>query len=225
MKTVSLFALATTALAVHSAIASTEPRPLAGNYLEVRSCDVYTGPCFANAEMGLTGKEGILVWSIREGEWEGTALDGLNVIAVVRTEGTMGDLRYHPQEGKAVLLVDGRATATQQKALKGFARAMAGRLIREVVSTKALPISADLSSCSKSGCANVKAGEVLEVATRCLGNKDHVCGNEEMFYPPLTSVKHAQPAYTEVAAYKGAGLGLTWESTHQRGAYLASFAH
>ena len=30
---------------------------ISGDYLEVRSCDVYTGPCFANSEMGLTGKE------------------------------------------------------------------------------------------------------------------------------------------------------------------------
>ena len=38
---------------------------ISGDYLEVRSCDVYTGPCFANAEMNLTGKEGMLLWSVR----------------------------------------------------------------------------------------------------------------------------------------------------------------
>ena len=47
---------------------------ITGDYLEVRSCDVYTGPCFANSEMGLTGKEGILLWSVREGAWKGTEL-------------------------------------------------------------------------------------------------------------------------------------------------------
>src|SRR6185503_13113831 len=54
---------------------------ISGRYLEVRSCDVYTGPCFANAEMGLDGKEAILVWSVREGAWRGTDLKGLSVIA------------------------------------------------------------------------------------------------------------------------------------------------
>src|SRR2546428_11030232 len=83
---------------------------ISGDYLEVRSCDVYTGPCFANAEMGLTGKEGMLVWSVREGSWNGVKLDGLNVIAVVRTDGTLGDLRYQPRSGKAVLVVDTLAT-------------------------------------------------------------------------------------------------------------------
>ena len=56
---------------------------------------------------------------------------------------------------------------------------MAGNLIYSIVSIKSLPISSELGTCAKSGCAKVKAGELVEVATRCLGNKDHVCGNEE----------------------------------------------
>src|SRR6476646_6510637 len=108
---------------------------ISGDYLEVRSCDVYTGPCFANAEMGLTGKEGILVWSVREGNWKGTDLNGLSVIAVVRANDTLGDLRYQPRSGKAVLIVDAKADSAQREALKDFACSMAGRLIREVVDT------------------------------------------------------------------------------------------
>src|SRR6266852_2784624 len=99
-------------LAALTAFASTQSAPtISGDYLEVRSCDVYTGPCFANAEMNLSGKEGILVWSVREGSWNGVPLDGLNVIAVVRADGTLGDLHYQPRRGKAVLVVDRMATA------------------------------------------------------------------------------------------------------------------
>ncbi|OLE47236.1 MAG: hypothetical protein AUG46_07180 [Acidobacteria bacterium 13_1_20CM_3_58_11] len=35
---------------------------IAGDYLESRSADVYTGQCFANGEVGLTGDEAILAW-------------------------------------------------------------------------------------------------------------------------------------------------------------------
>jgi hypothetical protein len=174
--------------------------------------------------MGLTGKEGILVWSVQHGSWQGTPLDGLNVIAVLRTDGTLGDMRYQPRTGKAMLIVDSRATPAQQDALTGFARAMAGRLINDVVGVKALPIQAELGTCAKSGCSKVRAGDLVEVSTRCLGTKDHVCGNERTFYPPLTSVQDAMPAYTELAAFHGRGLGLTWESTCQRSAFLAAFS-
>ncbi len=44
---------------------------LKGDYIEARSADVYTGPCFANSEVGLTGQEAILAWKVQEGDWKG----------------------------------------------------------------------------------------------------------------------------------------------------------
>ena len=70
-------------LTVVTLTANANQPAISGDYLEVRTCDVYTGPCFANAEMNLTGKEAILVWSVREGVWNSTRVDGLKVIAVV----------------------------------------------------------------------------------------------------------------------------------------------
>jgi hypothetical protein len=88
--------LATGSVAAWLLCGMTSAHAITGDYLEVRSCDVFTGPCFANAEMGLTGKEGILVWTIREGRWNGVELNGLSVIAVVRTRETMGDTSFRP---------------------------------------------------------------------------------------------------------------------------------
>lgn len=212
-------------LAIGSSIAAKQTLPgISGDYLEVRSCDVYTGSCFANAEMGLTGKEGMLVWSVKEGSWNGTALDGLSVIAVVRTDATLGDLRHKPQSGKAVLIVDAKANSEQREALKEFARSMAGPLINEVVDVQTSEMEVAMNCCAKAGCASVKAGGLVEISTRCLGGKDHLCGNEENYYPPLTDVQSAFPVFTELAAFKGSGLDLTWEATGQRSAYLAGFS-
>jgi hypothetical protein len=212
-------------LAALTAFASTQSTPsISGNYLEVRSCDVYTGPCFANAEMNLSGKEGILVWSIREGSWNGTPLGGLSVIAVVSTDGTLGDMSYQPRTGKAVLIIDEKADAQQREALSNLARSKAGRLIKEVVAVRTAPIEASVGTCTKAGCASVKAGNLVEVNTRCLGGHDHLCGNEETYYPPLTSVENAMPVFTERASFKGSGLNLTWEATGQRNAFLATFS-
>src|SRR5438552_4964133 len=134
---------------------------ISGDYLEVRSCDVYTGPCFANAEMGLSGKEGMLVWSVREGSWNGVKLDGLNVIAVVRTDGTLGDQHYQPRSGKAVLVVDRLATPQQREALTDLARSMAGGLIRDVAAIRSAPMEVAIGTCGQKGCASVKAGNLV----------------------------------------------------------------
>ena len=195
---------------------------ISGDYLEVRSCDVYTGPCFANAEMGLSGKEAILVWKIRQGAWRGTSLDGMNVIAVVQTEDTLGDLRYQPRTGKAVLILDAQADAQQRTALTDLAKTMAGRLVSEVTEVKTSAIEMKVGGCAKHGCASVKASNLVAIATRCFGDNDHVCGNEETFYPPLTDVT-AHPAYAELASYNGSGLRLTWQSVGTRSAFLGTF--
>src|SRR2546423_11941533 len=105
-------------VAMATAFAGKQLTPtISGDYLEVRSCDVYTGPCFANAEMNLTGKEGMMLWSVGEGSWNGVSLSGLSVMAVVRTDGTLGDLKYEPRSGNAVLIVDAKADAKQKEAL------------------------------------------------------------------------------------------------------------
>jgi hypothetical protein len=166
----------------------------------------------------------MLVWSVKEGSWQGTSLDGLSVIAVVRTDATLGNMKYEPRSGKAVLIVDEKASPTQREALKSFAQAMAGKLIKEVADVKTSDIQAAMGSCSKSGCASVKAKGLIDISTRCFGDNDHVCGNEDIFYPPLTDVNEALPAYTEIAAFNGKGLNATWQFTGQRSAFLASFA-
>jgi len=185
---------------------------------------VYTGPCFANGEMGLTGKEAILVWSITEGGHNGVALDGLNVIVVLRASGTLMDVNYTPESGEALILTDTAATRAQAQALADFAEVMAADLIDSVVGVESQEMDVSLGSCSESGCASVRAGDIVEISTRCLHSGDKHCGNETAFYPPLLSVDGARPAYTEVASFQGKGLNTTWESVEQRSTFLASFS-
>lgn len=216
--------LALSAAAVISQL-TPQAQAITGDYLEVRSCDIYTGPCFANAEMGLTGKEGMLVWSIKNGEWNGVSLNGLKVIAVVATEATLGDLRYEPNSGKAVVIVDAAGSTEQQDALLNFAKSMAGSLIEEITEVKSSTIESSLGICQEAGCAAVKAGNLIDISTRCIGDKDHLCGNERTFYPPLTKVDGAHPAVTQVASYRGSGLNRTWQLTDYRSAFLATFEY
>ncbi len=212
------------ALAAVAAFAGNTAPTISGDYLEVRSCDVYTGSCFANSEMNLTGKEGMMLWSVREGAWNGTKLDGLRVMAVVKADGSLGDLKYQPRSGDAVLIVDAKADAKQKEALTDFARTMAGKLIAKVVDVKSAPIEAKLATCIKLGCASVKAGDLVEISTSCLGGKHDVCGNEETFYPPLSKVDGAYPVFADLATFTGQGLDCTWQIAGKRSAFLATFS-
>ena len=89
-----------------------------GDYVEARSADVYTGPCFANGEANQAGDLAVFGWSIGKGAWRGVSLDGLSVVGVVRASNTLGNVTDTPYPVKAVLIVDSRANARQALALQ-----------------------------------------------------------------------------------------------------------
>ena len=84
-----LHVLAVVGIALMAVSAVPGSAAIKGDYIEARSADVYTGPCFANGEVGLVGNEAILAWRIKEGDWRGTSLNGLGVVAVVKAHATL----------------------------------------------------------------------------------------------------------------------------------------
>jgi len=191
-----------------------------GDYLEARTADVYTGPCFANSEVNLAGREAVLAWRVTRGAWQGVSVDGLAVAAAVRVRATLGDPFGDRGPGHAVVVVDERATPAQRDALVAFAHAMAGDLLDDVTAIESAPIAVSVDGAA----ASVAAGGVLELRTRALNHGDHLCGNEEVYYPPLTATVTAVPAVTLAHAFRGPGLGMTWSSPGKRSAFVGRFA-
>src|SRR5437899_3260635 len=101
---------------------------ISGLYVEARTCDVWTGPCFANADFNLGGKHAVMAWKIEKGTFEDVALDGLGVVAVVSASDTLGLDQTGP--ARAVLIVDEKATAAQRDALVRLAQRQAGDLLK-----------------------------------------------------------------------------------------------
>jgi hypothetical protein len=87
-----------------------------------------------------------------------------------------------------------------------------------------MPIEASIATCSKQGCASVKAGNLAEISTSCLGSKHDICGNESAFYPPLVKVDGAYPVLTDLATFTGKGLDCTWQIAGKRSAFIAKFS-
>jgi hypothetical protein len=193
-----------------------------GDYVETRSADVYTGQCFANGEVNLVGDEAILAWHIQSGGWDGVPLDGLTVAAAVHARATLGDPYANPYPAQAVLLVDDQATAQQSAALIAFAHQMGGELLRHA--DKVIPTPMELAvNAERHGVALLRAGQFATVQTRPVNDKDHVCGNEVTFYPPLTQLTHSMPAVALTDSYRGPGLDVDWESHGRRSAFVGTF--
>lgn len=206
-----------------------------GEYIEARTADVYTGPCFSNAEVFITGHQAIVAWSIREGSWNGVDLAGLTVAAAIRGNTTFSE--DDPAKAEAVLIVDQRATPDQREALIAFAKQLGGERLQHVVGVK----STRMSLMVESGHADTGTHElhkmpaapkgqfwaagIAEILTRPLDDSDHFCGNETVAYPPLSKGVTVLPAYTLGHRFRGDGLNTTWNDPNCRSAFVGHFAY
>lgn len=195
-----------------------------GSYVEARTADVYTGPCFAMSEVNLTGNLAVLGWQIDKGSFDGVSLDGLSVMGVVSANSTLGDPMSSPYPAKAVIILDSKASPEQQIALKRFAQRMAGDLLQTVVKTEVSPISFDVKNNSiHSRAVSMTAGNLAKVETRALDTADQICHNEEVWYKPLTALDHSMAAYTEANSFRGEGLNTVWSYPGKRGSFVGTF--
>ena len=214
-----LVLLAVAALLVSGA--SLQAAGITGQYIEARTCDVWTGPCFANADMNLGGKHAVLGWMVEKGTLGDAKLDGLGVVAVVAASDTLGLAQTGP--AKAVLIVDSRADSAQRDALVRLAKKQGGELLKNVVAVQSAKIDLDVCGCEEGGCGKLVAGPA-RIETRCLDDKhDKICGNESAYYPPLAKGVNAKAALVVEHGFSGKTFNETWKEADRRGAYVGSF--
>jgi len=189
-----------------------------GEYIEARTCDVWTGPCFANGEINLIGKCAVACWNVTKGSWGGMALDGLKVAAAISAEGTL----HTAHEGKvtAVVFVDEKATSDQAKALLELARALAPKHLETVVKVLRRPISF-----TRDGLEGALAvGEVAKIKCTAFCACDRTCCNEEKAYPSISESTHVDCAKTLENAYQGSDLDVSWSDPLKRGSMVGTFS-
>ena len=212
------------AASISFAASSLPSRSVTGNYIEARTADVYTGPCFANGEIEMAGKEAVFGWKINKGSWQGVDIAGLSVVGVIRSEHTLGNAYEASNPAKAVLIVDSRADVQQRLALQNFAKHQAGDLLNNIVKVDYAPIELTIENNNiHGGAARLTAGSLAAIQTRAMSATDHVCGNEEVWYPPLTKLDHAMPAYALENSFSGDGLGETWNNRLKRSGFVGTF--
>jgi hypothetical protein len=197
---------------------------VSGTYLETRTCQVYTGPCFANAETALAGKDAVMAWNIEDGKHAGVDLAGLSVVVCMSGSDTLGFGGVNdPKSLKSTVIVDNRATPQQREALISFAKEHAGRAGKEVVRIDDAPIQMSLDLGSLAG--RLEAGKMVKLSTRKAKASDCICTNEVAYYPPLAKLQNFAAGVSIEAEYKGRGLGTTWSTPNSRSAYMATFVY
>ncbi len=208
-----------------------------GDYVEARTADVFTGPCFSNAEVFIYGNHAVMAWKVTEGSWKGTDLSGLCVAAAVN--GTTTFSEDTPEKATSVLIVDAKASASQRAALIEMAKSLGGTRLNHVASVTTAKMSLKLEDHAtlagepahethgmpRSPRASFWAPGLARIVTRPLDERDHACGNEVVAYPPLSRSVTAQPAFTLGHAFEGQGLNNRWDDPNCRSSFVGHFAN
>jgi len=213
--------LTLTIVALIAVAAPVSAAGISGQYIEARNCDVWTGPCFANSVINLTGRNAVMGWKVDKGTLDNVRLDGLSIVAVIAASNTLGIEQTAP--AKAILIVDAKANARQREALISLAKKQGGDLLKEVIHVESGKVDLCTTACKKGGCAYLEAGKAY-IETRCLDHHDKACGNESAFYPPLAKNVKAEAAMATKHGFEGQEFNTTWIEHERRGAYVGSFA-
>ncbi len=214
--------LCISAVALSTCASPNNSAAISGHYVEVRTCDIWTAPCFANAEINLAGKQAVMAWKVERGSMDGINLDGLGVVAVVAATDTLGQAQTGT--ARTVLIVDEKAAPTQRDALIRLAKRQSGDLSSNVIAVHTAAIDLAICKCDGGACARMTAGKLAKLETRCIDNHhDKACGNEGAYYPPLTKNTKVQAAVAVEHGFAGRDFNQTWKETDRRGAYVGSF--
>jgi len=209
-----------------------------GDYIEARTADVYTGPCFSNSEVFITGDQAVVAWKVARGSWAGVDLSGLGVAAAIAGNTTFSMDR--PELARSVILVDQKADPEQRAALVAMAKDLIGPRLSKVVAVRPalmdLTIESHQMAASEESAAHANhrmphapraalwVAGLAEILTRPLAVEDIHCGNEVVAYEPLSKGVEVQPAYTLGHSFKGRELGSRWDDPNCRSSFVGTFS-
>ena len=204
-------------------IAAEGAAKITGDYVEVRTAEVFTGGCIMGSEGETSGREAIMAWRVSRGSANGVSLDGLSVVAVVAGDMNLGTHELGgaaPKSIRAWLMVDERATPAQSEALVTLARSLSGGLVANTVDVQRVPVSFRRDAES----FQVSAGQAsLDVATNV--RHSPACGAIQWFSP--LSKLDAKPGIglTRSQAWVGPALGAQWRQVDRRSSFFGTFSY
>ncbi len=192
-----------------------------GEYIETRTCNLWTRPYHESGGTTLGGDHAVLAWCVRSGSWDGVELKDLTIAAVLDSEGTLST----STEGKVrtVVHIDENASEEQGKALVSMAATLAPMCMKEIVRIEKRKITFQREGEQ----VKLVLGGVAEVTIQTMppdGHCDSICGNNSRPEPTLSAVTHVEFAETFETTYSGSDLGLRWSDPGRRSVLFASFS-
>lgn len=188
---------------------------LRGDYVEARTCSVYAGGCHYSGEYVTAGREALLFWHIREGNWNGVNLNGLSVIAAVVADNNLAE---PSARRKSVIYVDARASRAQREALAQALQHHTASVLGSVQAVK--PVAIHYTQKDRQLTVDAPGVATLRISRYPC---KHCVQPHQVWYQPLAPVTDAEVASAKLAAYRDRQLGTVWQRGEENSAFVAEF--
>ncbi len=193
-----------------------------GRYVEARTATVFAGACHYGAEYTLAGRDAVLGFQFTAGEYAGTALAGLEVVAVVSAE---ANLAQEGAQRRSQLFLPASAQPRQRAALEAWAREQMGSVLGSLTTVVARPLDVEVEL---QGSFRLEAG-VPESAERVVlrgnGLPDRECCTMPFgrWYAPLVAVNNDRVGFASDFSLRVPALGVQAKRSEDNCAFFGSF--
>lgn len=187
-----------------------------GDYVEARTASVFAGACHFSGEYVSDGREAVLAWHFKAGDWHGVSLAGVSAVAVVRADNNLAEAGAHRA---TMLYVDSQATPAQQKALADALNARYAAALGTITPAGTAPISFR----HLAGGYRVSAPQVAALSVDALPNRDCCKQPNLVWYKPLAPVTDRRVGYTQTASVTARTGGDAWTRGGENSAFYGTF--
>ena len=186
-----------------------------GEFVELHSCDLYTGGCTASSESTLLGRQLFRVWSIRQGTWNDQNLAGLNVALLEL--GSVNLAERGALADKAEIFVPEGMAPAQKEALLSWVACQAITPVSTQVREAAITYQRSGSA------ANVSVGDSIALSTMPIAKCSSGACGQALWYTPEVKYSSFEVVASRTSKISDPGMRFLWTDHDRPNVFLASF--
>lgn len=188
-----------------------------GDYVEVRTASVFAGACHYNGEVTTTGRDALMAWNVKAGQWREVNLAGVSVVAIVTSDTNLSD---SDAARRSEIVIGSSASDEQSRAILEALKSKYASSLGKIVSVRRGPLSFEHEGKTYS----VTANNVASIDVEAMPN-DLCCKMPNLvWYSPLVPLENRKVGYTTRARYAGDGIGDAWQRSGENSAFYGSFS-
>lgn len=187
-----------------------------GDYVEVRTASVFAGACHYNGELTTAGRDALMAWNVKSGEWRGVDLAGVSIVAIVTADANLAESTA--ARSSAIIIGENASDAQSRAMLEALKNKYAASL-GKIVSVRRGPLTFEHND----KIYKVTADNFASINIEAMPD-DLCCKMPQLvWYSPLVPLENRKVGYTTKALYAGSAVGDPWQTTGQNSAFYGSF--